>query len=210
MGGRETLQVRSAKRRWKCDAAECTQKTFTEWVPQLRSPCRLTERQREQAAVEIPERGNTRERRPVGRFAKVMAAVGSDLAGQEIAAAWIGEERLRCALNLNALGTGLVPCKRDVRGGRLAARRDWCAQTMTSPSRSPWPGRYPVGKRDRRRRPNRDHEFLLREPEPARQARSPLPCGPQPGKRAQARPRRLHLRHTAALTPHRRQGKGAQ
>ena len=60
------------------------------------------------------------------QFAKVAGALQADPGGQEIAAAWIGKEKLRHALNLRARVTGSVPCERDVRG-RLAAFYDWCA-----------------------------------------------------------------------------------
>ena len=50
----------------------------------------------------------------------------ADPAGQEIAAAWIGKEKLRDALNLRARVTGSVPCERNVRD-RLVAFYDWCA-----------------------------------------------------------------------------------
>ena len=46
------------------------------------------------------------------QFAKVMDTLGGDPAGQEIAAAWIGKEKLRHALNLRARVTGSVPCER--------------------------------------------------------------------------------------------------
>ena len=61
------------------------------------------------------------------QFAKVMGTLGRDVAGQEILAAWIGQEKLRDVLNLRARVTGSVPCERDVRG-RLASFYDWCAQ----------------------------------------------------------------------------------
>ena len=67
-----------------------------------------------------------------GQFAKVMDTLGSDPAGQEIAAAWIGKEKLRHALNLRARVTGSTPCERDVRG-RLFAFYDWCAQNDDIP-----------------------------------------------------------------------------
>ena len=66
------------------------------------------------------------------QFAKVTAALGSDPGGQEIAAAWIGKEKLRHALNLRARVTGSTPCERDVRG-RLSAFYDWCAQNDDIP-----------------------------------------------------------------------------
>jgi transposase len=60
------------------------------------------------------------------QFAKVTGIVGGDPAGREIAAAWIGKEKLRHALNLRARVTGSVPCERNVRD-RLFAFCDWCA-----------------------------------------------------------------------------------
>jgi transposase len=67
-----------------------------------------------------------------GQFAKVTATLQADPGGQEIAAAWIGKEKLRHALNLRARVTGSVPCERDVRG-RLFAFYDWCAQNDDIP-----------------------------------------------------------------------------
>ena len=66
------------------------------------------------------------------QFAKVMDTLGGDRHGQEIAAAWIGKEKLRDALNLRARITGSAPCERDVRG-RLASFYDWCAQNDDIP-----------------------------------------------------------------------------
>src|SRR5271165_4019752 len=60
------------------------------------------------------------------QFAKVTGALQADPAGQEIAAAWIGKEKLRHPLNLRARVTGSVPCERNVRD-RLFAFCDWCA-----------------------------------------------------------------------------------
>jgi transposase len=60
------------------------------------------------------------------QFAKVTGILQADAAGQEIAAAWIGKEKLRHALNLRARVTGSVPCERNVRD-RLSAFYDWCA-----------------------------------------------------------------------------------
>ena len=60
------------------------------------------------------------------QFAKVTGILGSDPAGQEIAAAWIAKEKLRHALNLRARVTGSGPCERNVRD-RLFAFYDWCA-----------------------------------------------------------------------------------
>ncbi len=66
------------------------------------------------------------------QFAKVTAALQADPAGQEIAAAWIGKEKLRHALNLRARMTGSAPCERNVRD-RLFAFYDWCAQNDDIP-----------------------------------------------------------------------------
>ena len=64
----------------------------------------------------------------------------------------------------------------------------------------------PLGGRDRLRGPDRRHERRLREPEPARQTRSPPGIRvPQPGEPAQARPHRLHPRQTAPITHRNRQ-----
>jgi transposase len=61
------------------------------------------------------------------QFAKILDTLDRDRYGQEIAAAWIGKEKLRDALNLRARVTGSVPCERQVRD-RLFAFYDWCAQ----------------------------------------------------------------------------------
>jgi hypothetical protein len=66
------------------------------------------------------------------QFAKIVSILQADPAGQEIAAAWIGKEKLRHALNLRARVTGSVPCERDVRD-RLFAFYDWCAQNDDIP-----------------------------------------------------------------------------
>jgi transposase len=66
------------------------------------------------------------------QFAKVTGALQADPGGQEIAAAWIGKEKLRHALNLRARVTGSVPCERAVRD-RLFAFYDWCAQNDDIP-----------------------------------------------------------------------------
>jgi len=66
------------------------------------------------------------------QFTKVMDTLSRDRHGQEIAAAWIGKEKLRDALNLRAARTGSTPCERDVRG-RLASFYDWYAQNDDIP-----------------------------------------------------------------------------
>ena len=67
-----------------------------------------------------------------GQFAKVTGTLQADQAGQEIAAAWIGEEKLRYALNLRARVTGSAPCDRSV-WDRIFAFCDWCAQNDDIP-----------------------------------------------------------------------------
>ena len=140
------------------------------------------------------------------QFAKVTGTLQADPAGQEIAAAWIGKEKLRHALNLRARVTGSVPCERNVRD-RLFAFYDWCACNDDIPELlSLATDGIPVGGRDRLRGPDRRHERHLREPEPARQARSPPGIRiPQPGKPAQARPHRLHPRPRRRITHRNRQ-----
>jgi transposase len=61
------------------------------------------------------------------QFAKVIDTLDRDRYGQEIAAAWIGKEKLRDVLNLRARITGSTPCERQVRD-RLFAFYHWCAQ----------------------------------------------------------------------------------
>ena len=63
-----------------------------------------------------------------------------------------------------------------------------------------------MGGRDRLRGPDRRHERHLREPEPARQTRSPPGLRiPQPRESAQARPHCLHPRHKTPITHRNRQ-----
>ena len=65
------------------------------------------------------------------QFAKVTDILGSDPAGQEIAAAWIAKEKLRHTLNLRARITGSAPCERNVRD-RLFACCNWCHDEIES------------------------------------------------------------------------------
>ncbi len=72
--------------------------------------------------------------------AKVTGILGSDPAGQQIAAAWIAKEKLRHTLNLRARPAGSAACERNVRD-RLFAFYDWCAQNddipeLVSPART--------------------------------------------------------------------------
>jgi len=66
------------------------------------------------------------------QFAKVTGTLNADPAGPEIAAAWIGKEKLRHALNLRARITGSVPGEREVRD-RVFAFYDRCAQNDDIP-----------------------------------------------------------------------------
>jgi len=61
------------------------------------------------------------------QFSKIIDTLDRDQYGQQIAAAWIGKEKLRDVLNLRARVTGSIPCERQVRD-RLFAFYDWCAQ----------------------------------------------------------------------------------
>jgi transposase len=61
------------------------------------------------------------------QFAKILDTLDGDRYGQEIAAAWIGKEKLRDALNLRARVTSSVPYQRQVRD-KLFVFYDWCAQ----------------------------------------------------------------------------------
>jgi hypothetical protein len=65
----------------------------------------------------------------------------------------------------------------------------------------------PLGRRDRRRGPDRRHQRHLREPQQARQARGPPRLRiPEPGKPAPASPHRLHPGNPAQDTrPHEKQ-----
>jgi hypothetical protein len=66
------------------------------------------------------------------QFAKIIETLDRDAAGQEIALAWIGKEKLRDALNLRARITRSAPCERQVRD-RLFAFYDWCARNDAIP-----------------------------------------------------------------------------
>ena len=61
-----------------------------------------------------------------------MDTLSADRHGQQAAAAWIGKELLRDALNLRAAITRSTPCERNVRD-RLFRFYDWCAQNDDIP-----------------------------------------------------------------------------
>jgi transposase len=61
------------------------------------------------------------------QFTKIIDTLTADRHGQQAAAAWIGKELLRDALNLRARVTGSTPCERNVRD-RLFRFYDWCAR----------------------------------------------------------------------------------
>jgi transposase len=58
---------------------------------------------------------------------KVIETMDATGAGQHIALAWTGKEKLRDALNLRQRVTGSTPCERQARD-RLFSFYDWCAQ----------------------------------------------------------------------------------
>ena len=100
------------------------------------------------------------------QFAKVIGRPRrSDPAGQEIAAAWIGKEKLRDVLNLRARVTGSVPCR--ARRPRPAVRVLRLVRAERRHPRADQPGQddIPVGRRDRLRGLDRGDErvgFILR------------------------------------------------
>ena len=61
------------------------------------------------------------------QFSKIVNTLNADRHGQQAAAAWIGKEFLRDALNLRARVSGSTPCERNVRD-RLFRFYDWCAR----------------------------------------------------------------------------------
>lgn len=61
------------------------------------------------------------------QFEKVVDTLNADRHGQQAAAAWIGKELLRDALNLRARVSRSTPCERNVRD-RLFRFYDWCAR----------------------------------------------------------------------------------
>ena len=69
------------------------------------------------------------------QFAKVTDILGSDPAGQEIAAAWIAKEKLRHTLNLRARVTGSAPCQRNVRDRLFACTRGTRRPSRTATAR---------------------------------------------------------------------------
>jgi transposase len=61
------------------------------------------------------------------QFEKVIETLDATGPGQHAAITWIGNEKLRHALNARARIAGSTPCERQVRD-RLFAFYDWCAQ----------------------------------------------------------------------------------
>jgi hypothetical protein len=108
-------------------------------------------------------------------------------------------------LNLGARITRSTPCERDVRGC-LAAFYGWCARNddipgLLSPGQDSLP--LTLGRPDRLHGPDRRHERGLGEPKPARETGGPAGIWIQePGQPAQARPHRLHPRHTPEAAHH--------
>jgi hypothetical protein len=107
------------------------------------------------------------------QFAKVTGTLGSDPAGQEIAAAWIAKEKLRHA----------EPARPRHRLRAVRAQRPRPALRLlrlVRPERrhpragNPRADGIPLGRPDRLRHPDRRHQRHLRKPVPvARQTRSP-------------------------------------
>src|SRR5258708_330877 len=60
-------------------------------------------------------------------FGKIVDTLNAGRHGQQAAAAWIGKELLRDALNLRAKVSGSTPCERNVRD-RLFRFYHWCAR----------------------------------------------------------------------------------
>jgi hypothetical protein len=79
------------------------------------------------------------------QFVKVTGTLDADAGGQEIAAAWIGKEKLRHALNLRARVTGSVRAS-ATSGTGSSPSTTGAPATTTSPSCSAWPGRSPGGR----------------------------------------------------------------
>ena len=92
------------------------------------------------------------------QFAKVTGILQADPAGQEIAAAWIGKEKLRHALNLRARVTGSAPVRARRPGPALRLLRLVRLQRRHPRAAQPRPDHLPVGGRDRLRGPDRRHE----------------------------------------------------
>jgi hypothetical protein len=102
------------------------------------------------------------------QFTKVMDTLSADRHGQEIAAAWIGKEKLRDALNLRARIPGSAPCERDVRG-RLAPFYDWCAQNDDVSELLTLARTISKWQANRRGGPDRSDQCQVRGPEQARE-----------------------------------------
>jgi hypothetical protein len=99
------------------------------------------------------------------QFAKITGILQADPGGQEIAAAWIGKEKLRDVLNLRARVTGSTPCERDVRG-RLFAFYDWCAQNDDIPELLSLARTVSRWENEMRRQLCRLHQFVHRDDMP--------------------------------------------
>jgi transposase len=80
-----------------------------------------------------------------GQFAKVMDTLDTDVAGEEIAAAWIAKEKLRDTLNLRARVTGSTRASATSAAG-CSPSTTGAPATTTSPRSCPWPGPSPGGR----------------------------------------------------------------
>ena len=138
------------------------------------------------------------------QFAKVTDALGRDPAGQEIAAARFGKEKLRHALNRPRHRLGPVRARRP--RPALCLLRLVRAERRHPRAAVPGQDGIPVANEIVAALLTGITNFRFRKPEPARQTRSPPGIRvPQPGQPAQARPLPVHPRDTAALTQRHRQ-----
>ena len=127
------------------------------------------------------------------QFAKVTDALGRDPAGQEIAAARFGKEKLRHALNRPRHRLGPVRARRP--RPALCLLRLVRAERRHPRAAVPGQDGIPVANEIVAALLTGITNFRFRKPEPARQTRSPPGIRvPQPGQPAQARPLPVHPR----------------
>jgi hypothetical protein len=80
------------------------------------------------------------------QFTKVMDTLCRDRHGQQIAAAWIGKEKLRDALNLRPRRHQVHPPASGMSAAGSPPSMTGARRTTTFPSWSPWPGPSPAGR----------------------------------------------------------------
>jgi len=131
------------------------------------------------------------------QFAKISSALQADPAGQEIAAAWTGKGETPPRPEPARPHHRLKPVRAQRPGPALRLLRLVRPKRRHPRAAQPRPDDIPVAGPDHLRGPDRDHERHLRKPEPARETGGPPGIRIQePGQPAQARPHRLHPRHT--------------